>query len=271
MRGIQIGAALGARVSSQPTETDWRWADVAILVKKHAEAWAPQAHRFGVPIIWDVLDCWAQPTDNKWTIDNGKRYVAAVAKRIKPVAMIAATQRMAEDIGGVYIPHHCRIGLQPTPPRERVSIVAYDGSERYLGAWEPAIRNECARRGWSFVINPPDLSRADILVAFRDGPWDGPICRAWKSGVKHVNAICAGRPIVGQPCAANSELNPIGATLESQANLSQAFDGCLRFRDLAARFGSFEHDRAWFGVEAIVDRYYRPLLDRVVSEAACTA
>lgn len=270
MRGLQIGAALGASMSSQPTDADWQWADVAILIKKHAERWAPQAHRFRVPIVWDVLDCWGQPGENRWTVDEGKRHIAVLQQRIKPVAMIAATQRMAADIGGEYIPHHCRWGLRPQPIRAHVWTVAYEGSERYLGVWEPAIRKTCQRRGWRFVINGADVSTADILVAFRDGMWDGPICRAWKSGVKFVNAIAAGRPMVTQPCAAHWELAPSGRVLvESVQDLDGAFDEAWeRRQDAYADAGRYG---AGLTAAAIATNYYRPLLDRVVSEAPCTA
>lgn len=265
MRGQQIGAALGARVRSQPSEDDWRWADVAILVKHAGRQWAPQAHRFGVPIIWDVLDCWRQPDENVWSVEQGKAFIAALQALIRPVAMIAATQRMAQDIGGVYIPHQCRLGLRPTPPRERVQTVAYDGQKKYLGRWHDVIEAECQRRGWTFVINPPNLSEADILVAFRDGRWDGPLCRAWKSGVKYVNAICAGRPIVTQSTNACQELQPEWSLAEQVDDLAGAFDVVS---DLDVRRSASQDVAEAFSVESIAMHCYRPLLERVLSGVA---
>ena len=60
-------------------------------------------------------------------------------------------------------------------------------------------------------------------MAFRDGPWDGWMCREWKSGVKLVNAICAGRPIISQDSEAWRNLTPRGVRIESLAELPDAF------------------------------------------------
>jgi len=266
MRGQQIGAALGARVTTSPCEEDWRWADVAVLVKHAGLRYAREAHRCHVPILWDVLDCWVQPLHNALNLDEGKDLIAGMAATIKPAAMIAATQRMATDIGGVYIPHHCRIGLTPTPARAQVQIVAYDGQSKYLGRWYKAILTECERRGWTFLINPPRLEQADILVAFRDGKWDGPLCYAWKSGVKYVNALCAGRPILTQHCAALTEVPTYGVTLHSVAELFTGLDAIenIGLREAAALVS---HVQKW-SVDVIASDYYRPLLERVASRVA---
>jgi hypothetical protein len=267
MRGVQIGRALGARLVTRPVEQDWRWADVAVLVKHAGLLFASDAHRFNVPIVWDVLDCWRQPRENQWTVEEGKQFIAKLQATIKPAVMIAATQKMAEDIGGVYIPHHCRIGLKPTPPRDVVKVVGYDGEKKYLGRWFNWIEAECKSREWRFVVNPPDLSQVDILVAFRYGRFDGELCRAWKSGVKFVNALCAGRPIVTQPCAAFDELYPARRTFLSREELVEAFDlmADAEWRQIVSR----DVDAArTFTVQSIVSVFYRPLLERVACRVA---
>lgn len=274
MRGQQIGAVLGARVTSDPTPADWAWAEIAILLKKTAPQYAGSAHLARVPIVWDALDCWMQPSDNSWSVDTGIRHVAHLCKQIKPAAVIGATESMAYVLGGTYIPHHGRIGLTPTPPREAVKTVAYDGSERYLGRWEDALRIACARRGWAFVINPPDLRTVDLLVAFRDGAWDGEICRAWKSGVKLVNAVCAGRPILTQRSDAADEIgtiSPVVDVIENLTDLDRALD---YWTPVERRQAVYEHSArtaSAFTVEAIVETYYRPLVERVITEARCAA
>jgi hypothetical protein len=270
MRGVQIGAALGARVRTEPTDDDFAWSDVVILLKKHAVDFALRAHRAGKPIVWDALDFWSQPSQNRLEIPAAIVAFQQLKARIKPAAVICATEKMAADCGGTYIPHHCRFGLAPTPPREQVKIVGYDGSERYLGAWDVAIRAECARRGWSFVINPPDLSTVDILVAFRDGMWDGPICRAWKSGVKYVNAEAIGRPIVTQRCAAFDELLPVGDHIEDAKELSTVLDIVSNDSIRKAAFSEGAYFSQAYVVDAVAANHYRPLLDRVISEAPCT-
>jgi len=208
-----------------------------------------------------------QPSQNRLDIESGIRAFEQMKAQIRPVAVICATQQMAGDCGGVYIPHHGRIGLVPTPPREAVRTVAYDGGERYLGRWDIAIREECHRRGWEFVINPKNLSDADILVAFRDGEWDGPICRAWKSGVKYVNAKRAGRPIITQPCAGSDELLPMRYEVSDMRALATAFDTM----SYAFRIGASIQESDDLTVESVAETYYRPVLQRVVTEVPCTA
>lgn len=271
MRGVQVGAALGARVTSQPSVNDWRWADVAILLKRQALTWAPFAHQYGVPIIWDVLDCWHQPRDNRSSVEEGIRFVNGLRAVIRPAALIAATQAMADDLGGVYIPHQCRPGLAPLAPQQDVCTVAYDGSERYLGRWRGYLDAECQRRHWVFSVNPTDLRFADILVALRDGEWDGPLCRRWKSGVKAVNALCAGRPLVTQLSEGWRDINTPAQFVDGWDSLPAALDACADHHFRATTVAIARTQAPAFSVSAIVDTYYRPLLASVGKEARCVA
>jgi hypothetical protein len=224
IRGDQLGAALGARVVNVPSPADWRWADLAILVKRAATMFGRQARQAGVPIVWDALDFWRQPSDNRMSADEAVRLLADRQAEIQPDLTIGATEAMAKVCGGVYLPHHYWPGLTPTPARERVHVVAYEGNPQYLGKWHIAIERACLRRGWRFHVNPPDLRSADILVAFRDGIWDGWMCREWKSGVKLVNAMAAGRPILTQESAAFREIQPAGSIVTTPDQLDAAFD-----------------------------------------------
>jgi len=224
MRGVQVGTALGARVCTNPTEADVRWADLVLLVKKSAPVWAPLVHQVGKPIVWDALDCWRQPADHGVTEAQAIALLHNQIRALKPILTIGATEAMAKACDGVYLPHHSWAGLTPTPARERVTTVGYEGNPLYLGRWRVALEQQCTARGWTFVVNPPDLRAMDLLVALREGAWDGWICRAWKSGVKLVNAIAAGRPVITQPGAAVAELWPAGSVIESVEELSSAFD-----------------------------------------------
>ncbi|HEX7770339.1 MAG TPA: hypothetical protein VF422_09980 [Dokdonella sp.] len=273
MRGIQLGAAMGARVTSSPTDEDFRWCDLVILVKKHAPTFAPRAHKHGKPIVWDALDFWSQPAHNSYNEAAAKNALQAQIRFIKPALTIGATQAMTsaiESFGykGAYLPHHSWAGLAPTPPREHVSVVAYEGNPAYLGRWHGWISEACRKRGWEFAVNPPDLSKADILVAFRDGPWDGWICREWKSGVKVVNAIAAGRPLISQGSAAVRELQPVGAVIDMPTVLDDELDyfASPSNRILPAQCG---RDQApLYTLEAVAARYI-DILSTV--EAPCTA
>lgn len=242
MRGVQVGVALGARVRQRLgnppiAADDLGWADVAVLVKRGAVGCAAQLHDAGVPILWDALDFWVQPADNAlWETDALER-LRRLRDEIRPTMSVGATLAMAralESIGesAIYIPHHSWAGLEPTPVRESVECVAYEGNPVYLGRWQAAIQRECKRRDWDFLINPPNLRVADIIVALRDGPWDGWMCREWKSGVKAVNAIAAGRPLITQMSAAVREIEPYGSVIESIDGLSVALD---RWESLRAR------------------------------------
>lgn len=224
IRGKQLGAAMGARVRKATTPTDLQWADVVVLIKWAGWLEADAVHQAGKPLVWDALDFWRQPDFNACSESEARALLQGTLAKIKPTLTIGATQAMAEACGGAYLPHHARPGLTPKPVRESVTTVAYEGIPKYLGRWANAVLAECNRRGWHFVINPPDLSEADIIVAFRDGPYDGWMCRNWKSGVKYVNAISVGRPIVTQLSSAWAEVQPAGVAIDMPSELSAAFD-----------------------------------------------
>jgi hypothetical protein len=229
MRGIQLGAAMGARVTSHPARDDWQWADVAVLVKNHGAAFALEAHAHHVPIVWDALDFWRQPGDNRLTESAARALLESHIRLIKPALVIGATRAMAEACDGVYLPHHGWDALVPTDPRPEVATVGYDGNGLYLDTWSGVVAKACAARGWRFVVNPADLSQVDILVALRWGIWDGWICRQWKSGVKLVNAICAGRPVITQESAALREVAPDHSIVETAEDVARALDAWAPF------------------------------------------
>ncbi len=224
IRGMQLGGAIGARVTTAPAFLDWGWADAVVLVKRAGRQWADMAHRYRVPIVWDALDFWRQPQDCGATEREAMALLDAELMAIHPAVTIGATRAMAEAAGGVYLPHHSRPGLVPTPAAAAVTVVAYEGDPRYLGRWAMALELACGARGWAFVVNPADLGMADIVVAFRDAPWDGFLARHWKSGVKIVNAVAAGRPIITQVGAAWGEVPHYGSVCERMDRLGEALD-----------------------------------------------
>jgi hypothetical protein len=224
MRGLQLGAALDARVTMAPSPADFKWCSVVVLVKRTNPDHVQMAKQAGKPIVWDALDFWRQPTQNCLLWPHAMQLLGQQVKAIDPALVIGATEEMAKDASGAYLPHHSWSGLVPTPARPDVKVVAYEGNPIYLGRWEQWLETACHARGWKLVINPPSLSDADILIGFRDGQWDGWMCRHWKSGVKVVNAIAAGRPFIGQDSAARSELQPEGSIVETREELVAALD-----------------------------------------------
>lgn len=151
--------------------------------------------------------------------------------------------------------------------RPRLKVVAYEGSSRYLGRWQPAVEQVCAELGLQFVINPRDIRAADLLVAFRDGEWDGWACRQWKSGIKYVNAIVAGRPIITQGCAAFAEIKPYGMTIGAPDELKSAIEylGLHGCRKEAYDFGVKRVTD--FRIENIAKRYLE-IITSVIAERA---
>lgn len=260
VRGLELGRAIGARVTLSPTDGDWRWAQVIVLVKRAADHWGKTARRGGVPVVWDALDFWAQPEDNTLGREEHIAAASALARRCGAALVIGATAAMAADLGGVALPHHSRPGLSLPPMRRRATTVAYEGVPKYLGQWRHALETACARLGFEFLVNPRALSDGDILVAFRDGRWDGWACRRWKSGIKYVNAIAVGRPILTQPCAAFEEIAPVGRAIDSPDELGVALE---TLADHQYRRTAYEIARARAGaftLDAIAKTYRQMIL-----------
>lgn len=268
MRGEQLGAALGARVTTEPRREDWTWADVAVLVKRHGVRHAPAAKSAGCPFVWDALDCWRQPGDNARAEASSRAALANEVKVLNARIVIGATEAQAAAAGGVYLPHHSWNGLEPMPARKQVSVVAYQGNPAYLGEWHDRLARSCTARGWRFVTNPPDLGTADLIVALRGGPWDGWQCREWKSGVKLVNAIAAGRPVITQPTAAWREIAPPGTAIETPTELEAALDAWRPVEARAQAAAACVTRAPAYQLSAVAAQY-RVLLER--ARVTCTS
>lgn len=265
VRGRQLGGAIGARVVAVPSDGDLRWADVVVLVKRAIATWADVVHRFGKPVVWDALDFWEQEhnSQNGYTEAQARALLAEWIARYRPDLVIGATEAMAEAAGGVYLPHHSRPGLTPAPAREVVTSVGYEGMRKYLGRWGKAVQQECDRRGWRFVVNPADLRDVDIVVAFRDGQHDGWMCREWKSGIKIVNAVAAGRPIITQPSASEREIRPQGSAIKDPAELlPNALDFWMSYEYRRGCVIRSMHSAAECTLSAVAERY-RQILQTV--------
>lgn len=265
VRGLQLGQAIDARTRTSPRDGDLEWADVVVCVKRALFQWADTIHAFKKPIVWDALDFWDQPEQNELTEAESRELFREHIDRYQPTLVIGATESMAAAARGVCLPHHHWPGLVPAPVRNQVKTVAYQGVPRYLGRWRAVVDEACQKRGWAFVINPKDIRAADLLVALRDGDHDGWMCREWKSGVKLVNAMAAGVPIITQPSAAFKELRPHGHVVDSFDDLDHAFD-C--WSDLSVR-AMVKTGLAYqaFGITQIAARY-RAMLERVTAKVA---
>lgn len=192
-----MGEAIGATVT--PARLDVKGFDAAVLVKRPSAGLIERLRREKVPIIWDVVDAYPQPAALDWTETQCKAWLRASVEHIKPVAIVAATAVMARDcrefgVPVLWLPHHSRPDQQQTRIYPEVRKVGYEGSDHYLGKWLPVLQQQCAQRGWQFIVNPPALSCLDIVVALREAT--GYAAANWKSGVKMSNAVGSGTPVI---------------------------------------------------------------------------
>lgn len=268
MRGVQLGRALGARVATDVSATDLAWASVVVLVKRAIVTAGPRVRDAGKPIVWDALDFWSQPAQNALDQRAALALLRDQVALVRPAVVIGATEAMARDCGGPCLPHHGYLDLSPTEARREVRTVGYDGNPLYIETWTAVLRQACARRGWRFIMNPPDLSRVDILVSLRGGRWDGWICREWKSGVKIGNAVLAGRPIITQGCAAARELPHVGSIVETPSELDDAlgaWSGWLARQDAVERCRALAQA---YRLDTVAGRY-RLILQSVAEGVPC--
>jgi hypothetical protein len=221
IRGEQLGAAIGAEVRNKVV--DLTGYDRAILIKR-----ALCENRADAYIIWDIVDAWPQPVGNHWGREECIDWAKDQARRVGAKAIVAATQAMANDLSDLglpmlALPHHHRPDIAINPIRRKVRKVGYEGALHYLGRWESALRNQCAARGWDFIVNPEHLADLDIVVALRD--FDGWAAKHWKSNVKLANAQGSGTPVIVTPEAGYSETQS-GAEfwVSSDDGLGTAFD-----------------------------------------------
>lgn len=196
VRGVQLGTAIGAHVEALTLRSK---AELVIGVKRIPQQMA-MAYRGR--LVWDVVDAYPQPHGNDWDEAACHRWMASEIERLKPIALIAATNQMARDLTGyglpvLWLPHHYRPGLERNPIRERVEVIGYEGSPAYIEKWRPAIESACKQFGTKFVLNPPRLADLDIVLALRGAIGYAP--RKWKSNVKLANAHGSGTPFIGSP------------------------------------------------------------------------
>lgn len=229
VRGEQLGAAIGATV--QPRAQSFSGYQGAILVKRPPADLLARVHAARIPVIYDVVDAWPQPEGNRWERNTCMEWLRGCFKQVRPRAVVVASQVMAHDcaectdpsVKVLVLPHHSRPEQGVNPVRETVRVVGYEGGEQYLGIWRSVLLGQCAKRGWTFVVNPPSLAQLDIVVAVREHT--GYAARSWKSNIKLANAQATGTPCVLSRETAYIE-NASGAEnwAGSEAELSDAFD-----------------------------------------------
>lgn len=197
IRGLQLGEAIGAKV--EPNASKVNGVDLAIVVKRPRADLLSRLRERGVPYVWDIVDSFPQPDALHWDEAQCKRWLAAEVERVKPAAIVAATQAMAADcacfgVPVLALPHHARPGQRLNPIRGQVQAIGYEGGLHYLGHWQKWLMVECSARKWRLILNPKQLADIDIVVAVRAQTGYAP--RSWKSGIKSANAKATGTPCI---------------------------------------------------------------------------
>lgn len=265
MRGRQVASSRPGWWSTTTLRPeDILDADVVVFVKRVEPRKQRLLRALGKRVVHDIIDDWRQPEDDLRVVDRaGAR--AVLGERLRGLAadaVIFPSRAMAEDLHdllppGEVIDHHFRPGLTPAPLRERVQVVAYEGEPRFLGPWHVELDRACRRRGWRFVVNPPELADADIGVAARGAPYGGYLSLRYKSNVKLANLIGAGVPAVVQAgaCAYTDQAPGAVLTFSSPGELDARLDALAPLEARRAARERLLVARERFTLEAIVRRY----------------
>lgn len=200
---MQIAEALGIEATQRASAAHMAEHDAIVAVKRIDDDLLAALRNSGRPWVWDVVD--AYPQDTSWPQKDAVNWFRSRLSHLRPHAVIFPTWRMLHDCAGhglhaTCVPHHARPQYNPydAPPlRERITLVAYEGMERYLGSWLPQIHAACATVGARFEIGRKALEQADAVISLRTGPWDGYQMLHWKPWVKLANAIARGLPFIG--------------------------------------------------------------------------
>lgn len=251
IRGLQIAAARrNWNAVYELGHGDVSKYDLFCVVKKPDEKILSFLRKMGAPIVYDVVDNWAQPEDGLRVrgVASARELFREKFAQIKAYSYIFPNRTMKEHCRSLvphatYIYHHYWPGIRVNPIREQVHTVGYEGNPRYLGPWEEIARELCTKMGWKFVINPEDSSVIDIGLAARGGDDDNFLSNTYKSNVKLANFYGA-----GTPCVVSAK----------EVSYHETDNGDVRFfanRDQLAR--QLESLRGYEVRKAIQDRFLR--------------
>lgn len=203
IRGQQIASMRSNwRAINKPTTQDLRDSDLICFVKKPDSRVLDKARKYGKPIVFDIVDSWAQPDDGNSYRDilAAKGFFAQAWKRVRADGYIFPTHTMEKQLGGLVpcgatIYHHYWPHIKKNPIRDTVRKVGYEGAD-YLGEWRSRIEDVCAHHGLEFVVNPSEYTDLDIVIIARGGVHANFLSSNYKSNVKLANAYGSGTPVL---------------------------------------------------------------------------
>lgn len=201
IRGQQIAAMRSNWVAtSQPSDEDIEQADLICLVKKPETRVIERARQLRKPLVFDIIDSWAQPKDGLKcnNTHEARELFQPVWQEINADGYIFPTWRMQEDLGAlvknkVTIYHHYWPQIQKSKIRNRVEVIGYEGAD-YLGEWRSRIERACRERDIRFIANPINYADLDIVIMARGGVHGNFLSWRYKSNVKLANAMGSGTP-----------------------------------------------------------------------------
>lgn len=203
IRGVQVGGELGARLAPMATLDDCKAADAIIAVKRIPDPLAYALRKSGKPWVWDMVDAYPSREGSTWNERQATDWLRGELKRLKPSGVIWPNARAQADAQWTgpqcVIYHHHRPGIARNPIRERIGVIGYEGSPKYLEGWAGAISEQCKRLNAVLMVNPDRLADVDVVLALRGTSWNGYPQRRWKSNVKLANAHASGTPFIGMP------------------------------------------------------------------------
>lgn len=153
-------------------------------------------------MVFDIVDSWAQPDDGlRYSDLSGARAFFSTVWGDWPKihSFIFPNRAMQRDLSSLVrhstcIYHHYRPGISVNPIRRAVATIGYEGNVGYLGEWRAIIEDVSTKRGLNFVVNPENLSQADLVFIARGGVHGSYMAHRYKSNVKLANALGSGSP-----------------------------------------------------------------------------
>lgn len=229
IRGEQLGPAIGAIAVPNALPDQIKAAHLIVIVKRASASLLTRIRAAKKIPVLDLVDPWPQPAGNAWDGHDAAAWMKSYVEGFAPAGVVCTTDAMRHAvprwIPALVLPHHARAAQAVNPIREHIRSVGYEGSVRYLDGWCEQLNAECARRGWSFVVNPRSLAEVDIVVALRGGRWRGWPTDNFKSNVKLANAQATGTPIILLPELGSVESASGGEVwIEQPSELAGAFD-----------------------------------------------
>lgn len=187
------------------TRSDFRGADVVVLVKRVPEGTLQEIKNWGGYLVYDPLDFWKQPEGAQgiYSPEDARVRFREHFEKVDADIVLATNSLMKEDLSPIckkleLFPHHFDPALSPIQPRNKDEIV-YWGHHRYLAEWEWVAQDICKKYGFRLKINPKDPTTCEAMFAIRAGLYGTWLDRRWKSSVKGATAMALGVPLIAYP------------------------------------------------------------------------